>query len=236
MAARPWQEIAASGRLRVAVKDNLPPLAWRDSHGTWQGFEIAIATELAERMLGDGATVEFVAVSHQDRLAATIDDRVDLAIAQIGITIDRLRLVSFTEPYYLDGTTVVVPLGSPLTSTLDLTDETLAVLAGSAAIATLNAAAPELALVGVSSYREGLETLQQGQVDGFAADASVMAGWVAEQSDYRLLQPLLSGSGLAIALPKGNQASELRRRTHSIVRELADSGWFETQAEQWGLP
>ena len=239
--ARPWEDIVNSGILRVGVKDNLPPLAWQsgDDAGNpdaWEGFEIEIARELADRLLGDADAVAFVPLQNHDRLDAVIDDRVDLAIAQIGITVDRLRLVSMTEPYYLDGTTVVVPADSELESTLDLQEEAIAVLAGSTAVATLNARFQDLTLVSVSSYREGGGALQSERIDGFAADASVMAGWVAENPDYRLLTPLLSGSGLAIALPKGNQYSELRRQVHREMRELSESGWFEERAAEWRLP
>ena len=239
--ARPWDEITEAGRLRVGVKDNLPPLAWQTPNSTtsdltWQGFEIEIVRELARRLLGNADAVTFVPLHNRDRLNAAIEDRVDFAIGQIGITADRLRLVSLTEPYYLDGTTVVVANDAPLQSTLDLTTQTIAVLEGSTAVATLNTMAPELILVAVSSYQEGVEALQHDRVDGFAADASVMTGWLLENPDYRLLDPLLAGSGLAIALPKGNQYSELRRQVHLHMQALSESGWFEERARAWGLP
>ena len=234
--ARPWPEIESSGILRAGVKADLPPLAWQDDLGDWHGFEIAIARQLAHQLLGDDRAVEFVPLANQERLEAVIDDRVDMAIAQIGITTGRIRQVNLTLPYYLDGTTVVVPESSPLLSTLDLTSEAVAVLRNSTAVATLNILSPEIETIGTESYRDSVEALQTEQVDGVAADASVMAGWVQDNPDYRLLTPLLSGSGLAIAMPKGNQYSELHRRVHAEMQELADSGWFEQQAGEWGLP
>ena len=234
--ARPWNEIERSEVLRVAVKSDLPPLAWQDESAEWQGFEIAIGRQLAEILLGDEGAIEFIPVTNQERLNAVIEDRVDLAIAQIGITLNRIRLVNLTLPYYLDGTTVVVPNGTSLTSSLELTTEAIAVLEGSTAVATLNSLSPQLETVGSSSYQEMLDALQRGKVDGVAADVSVMAGWVADNPDYKLLLPLLSGSGLAVALPKGNQYSELRRRVHEAMQSLSDRGWFEQQARAWGLP
>ncbi|MGK7906438.1 MAG: transporter substrate-binding domain-containing protein [Synechococcus sp.] len=233
--ARPWQDIQQSGVLRVAVKDNSPPLAWQDNQ-EWQGFEVDIARQLAESLLGDEQAVEFVAVNNQERLEIVAADRVDLAIAQIGITLGRIRLVSLTVPYYLDGTAVVVPRSSPLASTSELTTEAIAVIEGSTAVATLNTLHPEVEIVGTSSYQASLEALQTGKVDAVAADASIMAGWVPEHPDYKLLTPLMSGSGLAVALPKGNQYAELRQLVHVEMQRLADSGWFEQQASNWGLP
>ncbi|MEL7085796.1 MAG: transporter substrate-binding domain-containing protein [Cyanobacteria bacterium J06597_1] len=234
--SRPWADIEQSGRLRVGVKTDLPPLAWQDESGEWQGLEIAITRQLANQLLGDENAVEFVPLANQERVEAVIDDRVDMAIAQIGITTARIRRVNLTLPYYLDGTAIVVPDSSPLSSSLGLSTEAIAVLQDSTAVATLNTLSPELETVGTESYLDSVDALQIGRVDGVAADASVMAGWVQEEAGYRLLTPLLSGSGLAIALPKGNQYSELRRRVNVEMQELADSGWFEQQAEAWGLP
>lgn len=234
--ARPWTDIERSGELRIGVKADLPPLAWQDESGEWQGFEIAIARQLAQQLLGDNRAVEFVPLANQERLEAVIADRVDLAIAQIGITTARIRQVSLTLPYYLDGTAIVVPESSPLLSSLELSTEAIAVLKGSTSIATLNTLSSNVEIVGTDSYRDSVDALLAQQVDAMAADASVMAGWVQEEAGYRLLPPLLSGSGLAVALPKGNQYSELRRRVNVEMQELADSGWFEQQAEAWGLP
>jgi len=48
--ARPWSEVVDSGRLRVAVKDNLKPLGFRTPQGELQGFEIDLARELGSRL------------------------------------------------------------------------------------------------------------------------------------------------------------------------------------------
>ncbi len=234
--ARPWSDIQQSEELRIGVKADLPPLAWQDDSGEWQGFEIEIARQLTQQLFGTDWVIEFVPLTNQERLDAVIDDRVDLAIAQIGITTARIRQVSLTLPYYLDGTAIVVPESSPLLSSLELSTEAIAVLRGSTTVATLNTLSPSLETVGTDSYRDSVDALLDDRVDAVAADASVMTGWVQEESGYRLLTPLLSGSGLAIALPKGNQYSELRRRVNAEMQELADSGWFEQQAEAWGLP
>jgi ABC-type amino acid transport substrate-binding protein len=107
-AARPWSEVVSSGQLRVAVKDNLRPLGFRDPEGKLQGFEIELARELGSRLLGSREAVELVPVANVERLQAVAAGEVDLAIAQIGITPDRARQVEFTSAYYQDGPSLVV--------------------------------------------------------------------------------------------------------------------------------
>ncbi len=101
-------DIRDRGYLIVAIKTNRPPLGFIDETGEISGFEIEIARRLAAELLGDENAVRFVPVSNIDRLGAVLEDRVDMAIASLTITEPRRRLVSFSDPYYLDGTAFIV--------------------------------------------------------------------------------------------------------------------------------
>ncbi|MFS8899816.1 transporter substrate-binding domain-containing protein [Synechococcus sp. H60.2] len=235
-AARPWLEIVRSGQLRVAVKDNLRPLGFRDAEGKLQGFEIDLARELGSRLLGSPAAVELVPVSNRERLQAVATGRVDLAIAQIGITPDRARQVELTSAYYLDGSSLVVARSQNWTSWSDVGGARIAVLRGSAAIAYLQRYLPGVELVAVDSYREGAELLLKGAVQVWAADRSVLAGWLAEHPQFQFLGSPLAAVGLGIALPKGLEHAELRLRVRRELENLRAEGWLADQARAWGLP
>ncbi len=235
-AARPWSEIVASGRVRIAVKDNLRPLGFRDPHGKLQGFEIDLAKEMGSRLLGSEQAVELVPVANPERLQAVIDQRVDLAIAQIGITPDRARQVDFTSAYYQDGPGLVVARSTGWTRWSDLQGSRVAVLQGSAAIPYLNRLLTGVELVAVDSYVEGAELLLAGAVQAWAADRSVLAGWLVERPEYQFLGSPLATVGLGIALPRGLEHAELRQRVQQQLEELRTSGWLAERAQAWGLP
>lgn len=235
-AARPWLEIVRSGQLRVAVKDNLRPLGFRDAEGKLQGFEIDLARELGSRLLGSPAAVELVPVSNGERLQAVATGRVDLAIAQIGITPDRARQVELTSAYYLDGSSLVVARSQNWTSWSEVGGARIAVLRGSAAIAYLQRYLPGVELVAVDSYREGAELLLKGAVQVWAADRSVLAGWLAEHPQFQFLGSPLAAVGLGIALPKGLEHAELRLRVRRELENLRAEGWLAERARAWGLP
>ena len=99
--------IVQRGQLIVAVKDNLHPLGFRDAKGTLQGLEIDIAQRLAQELLGKSGSVVLRPVNNQDRLAVVLNGQVDLTIARVTATSSRSRVVSFSIPYYLDGTALV---------------------------------------------------------------------------------------------------------------------------------
>ncbi|MCJ2543247.1 transporter substrate-binding domain-containing protein [Thermostichus vulcanus] len=234
--ARPWAEIVASGQVRVAVKDNLRPLGFRDLEGELQGFEIELAQEIGSRLLGSEQVVELIPVSNLERLEVLIENRVDLAIAQIGITPDRARQVDFTSAYYQDGPSLVVARSSGWERWSDLRGGRVAVLQGSSAIPYLNRYLPGVELVAVDSYVMGAELLLAGEVQAWAADRSILAGWLAEHPDYQFLGSPLATVGLGIAMSKGLDQAELRLRVRRELEELRASGWLAERAQAWGLP
>lgn len=88
----------------------------------------------------------------------------------------------------------------------------------------------------VASYQEALAMLERGDVPAFAADATVLAGWVQEYPAYRLLQPTLSVEPLAVVLPKGLQSDDMRRRINVLLNRWRSDGWLQERAAYWGLP
>ncbi|MBW4419423.1 MAG: transporter substrate-binding domain-containing protein [Myxacorys californica WJT36-NPBG1] len=232
--AADFKTIVARDRLIVAVKDNLPPLGF-SQQGRLQGFEIDIANRLAQDLLGRSDALELKPVSNRDRIAAVIDGRVDLAIARVTNTTTRSRIVSFSAPYYLDGTGLITRSMSIQNET-DLTNQTIAVLNGSSTIATLRYKLPQLKLVGVESYEAAQQLLDAGKADAFAADVSVLTGWARERSGYRVLPLRLSTEALCVVLPKGVQYTELQQRVNSAIARWKTEGWLQQRASYWGLP
>jgi len=229
------QTIQQRGRLIVAVKDNLRPLGFRGADGQLQGLEIEIAHRLAQELLGRQDAIELRPVANQDRLSAVLDGKVDLAIAHVTGTITRSRLVSLSVPYYLDGTALVTRDPS-LQRLADVGNRAIAVLDGSSTIAILRYRLPAATLVSVSSYEDARAALEQGKAIAFAADASVLTGWVQEQPQYRLLTPTLSAEPLCIVIPKGLQYTDLQQRINQIVARWTANGWLQERAQYWGLP
>ncbi|MGB3297145.1 MAG: transporter substrate-binding domain-containing protein [Phormidesmis sp.] len=238
-------EIRDRGYLIIAVKNNRAPLGFIDETGELNGFEIDIAHRLAEVLLGDSSAVRFVPTSNIDRLNAVLEDRVDIAIAGITLTEPRRRIVSFSDPYYLDGAALITQ--SPDVQTLrDLRTSTIALIDRSSTVSHVKYILPGAQLIGVSSYAEGRRLLASGRVDAFAGDVSALSGWNRESSgessgesgaaSYRILPNILSAEPLAIALPKGTQYDPLRTEINQALRRWYAEGWLQSRAAYWQLP
>jgi polar amino acid transport system substrate-binding protein len=144
-------------------------------------------------------------------------------------------LVSFSIPYYLDGTALVTKDAS-LQKLGDVAKEKIAVLTGSTTIATVRYLLPTAQLVGVDSYQQALLLLETGAASVFAADASVLSGWVQEYPQYRLLTTLIGADPLCVVMPKGLQYDHLRRQVNAAIARYSATGWLQQRAAYWGLP
>ncbi len=227
-------EIQDRGYLIVGVKDNLRPLGFKNSQNQLQGFEIDMAHQLAAELLGDDQAIELKPLLNQDRLNALLEGEVDVLIARMSITDARTRLVAFSRPYYVDGAAFITK-DSAIQSLRDLQQRTIAVLTGSDTIPTIRSLLPSVRLRGVETYSEAQQLLESGQVAVFAADATVLTGWVQESPQYHLIPTLISAEALAIAMPKGVQYDELRRAVNQAVERWQTNGWLRQQISTWGL-
>ncbi|WP_227789425.1 MULTISPECIES: transporter substrate-binding domain-containing protein [unclassified Nodularia (in: cyanobacteria)] len=228
-------EIQRRGYLTIAVKDNLRPLGFKDVGGNLQGLEIDLAKRLALDFLGKADAVKFQPVANRDRLSVVLNNKVDLAIARVTATESRARLVSFSVPYYFDGA-VIVTKDASVRQLSDLENRKIAVIKNSSTIAQVRYYVPKAELVGVDSYQQGRSLTESNTVVAFAADASVLSGWVQQYPQYRLLPTKLSTQPLSVVMPKGLQYDQLRRQVNEAIAQYTAEGWLKKRVEYWGLP
>lgn len=228
-------EIQQRGYITVAVKDNLRPLGFRDATGNLQGFEIDLAQRLALDLVGKADAVKLKPVANRDRLSVVLDKKVDFAIARVTATESRSRIVSFSVPYYLDST-ILVTKDASVQQLSDLAKQKIAVLNNSSTIAKVRYYVPNAELVGVNSYDEAREQIESSAAVAFAADATVLSGWVQQYPQYRLLPIKLSTEPLSVVMPKGLQYDELRRNVNQAIARYLAEGWLQQRVQYWGLP
>jgi polar amino acid transport system substrate-binding protein len=235
MIAAPLSEIVQRGRLIVAVKDNFYPLGYRDANGTLQGFEIAIAKRLAKDLLGSEQAVTLQPMPNTERLTAVTSGTVDLAISHLTLTENRMRLVSFSEPYYRNGTGILTQ--NPKWSTLQtLYRQTVAVLQPSVTLPYLKSTLPKARLVGVPSYGAGQRLLEGDRVQAMVGDRLALFNLAHQNPRYQFFSTNLTVQPLAIALPKGVQYEPLRIWINNALARWQKEGWLDAQRQTWALP
>ena len=96
-------EIVKRGALKVGMS-TFVPWAMKDKTGELIGFEIDVATRLAEDM---GVEIEFVPTQWSGIIPALLTGKFDVIIGGMGIRPDRNLKVNFTIPYEYSGMSIV---------------------------------------------------------------------------------------------------------------------------------
>ncbi len=231
------KKIQERGYITIAIKDNLPLLGFKNSSGELQGLEIDLARRLASELRdkAEPLKLKLQPVMNKQRLSVVAENKVDLTIARVTATQSRSRIVSFSFPYYFDGT-VLITKNASIQELTDLKNQKIAVLKKSSTIAPVRYYLPNAKLVGVNSYSEAKKLLDTNQAVAFAADASILAGWVKQNPNYQILSTKLSTEPLSVVMPKGLQYAELRQKVNQAITRYLDEGWLQERVEYWGLP
>jgi ABC-type amino acid transport substrate-binding protein len=96
-----WQSEACAREelpfLRVAVDTPNPPFAVLDKRGNVSGFDVDITYALCTELK---RTCIIKPMAFEGIISAIVAEEVDIAVAGMGVTEERLRLVDFTDKYY----------------------------------------------------------------------------------------------------------------------------------------
>jgi polar amino acid transport system substrate-binding protein len=96
--------VMRNGKLRVGLS-SFVPWAMQDKEGNWIGFEVDVATKLAEDM---GVKLELIPTKWEGLIPSLMTGKFDLIIAGMMGTPQRALKINFTEPYDYSGAMFVV--------------------------------------------------------------------------------------------------------------------------------
>jgi len=95
-AADKLDDIIGSGKLRCGVTLDFPPMGARDSKNEPIGYDVDYCKDLAKAL---GVQPEVVETPFADRIPALTSERIDIAVASTSDTLERAKVVGFSNPY-----------------------------------------------------------------------------------------------------------------------------------------
>ncbi|UUP15896.1 ABC transporter substrate-binding protein [Nitratireductor thuwali] len=221
---------SAQEKIVVGAYPANPPWEYKTETGAFEGFEVEVAREVAERL---GREVEFQDMGFQALFAATSSGRIDFAISSISITNDRLQNQSFTQPYYDSDGTVVGREDSTVDSLDDLEGKVIGVVAGTTGEKWANENKDELGIAEIRSYNAQQDLLldvQNGRVEGGAGE---IAGF-----QYAMTQ--MPGLKILVRIPTGERFAMMAGKNHPLIEEaneaisaMKEDGTLAAIHEKW---
>jgi lysine-arginine-ornithine-binding protein len=228
-------------KLKIASEGANPPFSTIDSAGNLQGFDIEIARALCEKM---GADCEIAAQDWDGIIPALLAKKYDAIVASLNVTEDRKKVVAFTKPYYRSPSIFVVRKGADVK---DLSPKALSGKSIGVQTATNHAAYLEdkyshsivrLYNTVADAYRD----LAAGRVEYVMYDKLAIYDWLktpdgacCEIAPVELNDPGYFGSGVAIALRKGDDAL-VQRFNSAIDGIIADGTYAKISAKYFPFP
>ena len=209
--------------LKVGFDAEFPPYGFVADDGSYDGFDLAMAKELCNRL---GWGFEAVAINwdakDQELKAGNIN------CIWNGFTYTgRENEYTWSTPYAENSIVLVVKADSGIKTLADLAGKSVMAQAESSAVDAINANEEfknSLAeVVELTDYQMGFMDLEQGTVQAVAADIGVaMAQINAKDGEYVILDEPLSSEQYAIGFLKGN--TDLRDAVNAELLKMAEDG------------
>ncbi|HGO5824314.1 TPA: cysteine ABC transporter substrate-binding protein [Mannheimia haemolytica] len=200
-------QIKDKGVIRIGVFSDKPPFGYVDANGKSQGFDVEIAKEIANDLLGSPDKVEFVLTEAANRVEYLKSNKVDLILANFTKTPERAEVVDFAEPYMNVALGVVSPKNAPITDVKQLSGKTLLVNKGTTADAYFSKNHPEIQLLKFDHNTETFNALKDGRGVALAHDNALVWAWAKENADFDVaIGNIGPAEQIAPAVQKGNKA------------------------------
>ena len=171
-AADTLKTIKDRGKIIIGVQTDNIPWGYIDGDGVTKGYDIDIATELANRY---GVEHEFVKVTAANRIAMLNTGKVDLLIAVVGMFPDRAKAVQFSKPYSTIDIIVLADKTQNISSIEDLKTKRVGVARGTSLDMTISELLNNSS--NIQRYEDdpmSIQALYSGQVDAVGASSMYM--------------------------------------------------------------
>jgi glutamate/aspartate transport system substrate-binding protein len=209
--------IAESGEFRIGFVPDAAPLSFRDAEDNVSGYSIELCRRIASATrdhLGlDRISITFVPlVTIEDRISAIENGDIDIECGSTTVTLSRRERVDFTLMTFITGSAVLSRKSSAIGGVDDLDGTEIAVLEGTTTedvirrVIDVNEFDIDLKLV--DSHDEGMELLNDRDVDGYASDRAMLIGQVFRNANasnqYAMTRSALSFEPYALMVKRGD--------------------------------
>ena len=227
---------SASGdtqKLIVGFDQSYPPYGFVGDDGNYTGFDLDLATEVANR---NGWDIQLEAIDWDAK--DTLLNSGAINCIWNGFTMEgREDDYTFSDPYMLNAQVVVVKANSGINSLDDLAGKTVITQTDSAAQEVLEGDKADLAatfnkLETIGDYNTAFMQLESGAVDAVACDLSIAQYQLAAKPDvYTQLSDELSSEHYAVGVKKGN--TELAQKITETLKAMNEDGTVKSLCEKY---
>jgi glutamate/aspartate transport system substrate-binding protein len=200
--------------VRLGYRESSPPFSFLDQANRPIGYSLelceAIVEEIGVEVDDASLRIEYVKVTSDDRIAAVVQNKIDLECGSTTANAERSKQVAFSPLIFVAGTKLMVPKASPISALKDLQGKTVVVTKGTTNEQAMHALDKKFALglniVASPDHEQSYQMLVDGKADAFATDDILLYGLIARhkaQDKFRVTGEYLSYDPYGIMFRKG---------------------------------
>ena len=226
------QYVMDKGELIVGLDDSFPPMGYRDKDNKIVGFDVDLAKETCKRM---GIKAKFQPVSWESKEQELSSKNIDCIWN--GLTPEREKVLTFTEPYMSNPQIFVVLADSGIKTEADLKGKVVAAQSGSTAYATIdkdtNLKDSFKEFIGVEDNVKALMDLEVGGSDAVAMDTVVARYYMTKDpGKYSIIEDTtILDEEMGVGFRKGDNA--LCKKVEDTLKEMQKDGTLAKISKKW---
>ena len=224
---------AELGKATIVMGTNaeFEPFEYRDNDEI-VGYDIETAQAIAEYAGMEFAPVEDMAFD--SLITALSSGQIDMVVAGMSVTEERLQQVNFSDPYYRAAQVIIVPKeGATVASSADLAGKAIGVQEGTTGDIYVEENVEGAQLNRFKKAVDAAIDLANGRLDAVVLDEQPALRIVAQNDALMVLDEALTEEEYAIAVRKNNP--ELLAAINAGLAELEASGKKAELLEKYGL-
>ena len=226
------QNVLDKGTLVLGLDDSFPPMGFRDENNNIVGFDIDVATEVANRM---GVELKLQPIEWSTKEMELNTGSVDCLWNGLSIDDERKQAMDLSEPYMTNRMVLVVLNDSEYTDQASLAGKTIGEQNGSTAEKILEESDFAKTIGNTIGFKDNVTAFMELETKGI--DAIFMDEVVAnyaitsQNKDFKVLEDGLTEEEYAVGFKKGNTA--LKNEVQKYIDEMKADGTMTQISEKW---
>jgi ABC-type amino acid transport substrate-binding protein len=244
MAQGTLDRIADAGEFRIGYNPDSRPLSFVED-GEPAGYSVDICRRVAaavrEHLNLPDMEVTWVPVSLAERFDAVADGDIDIECGSTTVTLGRMERVDFTLMTFVTGATLLSRGDSRVATMDDLAGGSVAVIPDTTNETALRAYLSDnlidASVVEVADSAEGMQLLQNGDVDAYASDQVVLIGDAMKildenpRASFSFADELFSYEPYALMIRRND--ADFRLVANRAIAQILRNGQYAQLFQRW---
>ena len=239
-------KIKRTSAITIGYTETSAPFSSVGAGGVPQGYSIDLCLRIADSIKKDLSLsqldVKWARVTAENRVAAVVNSTVDIECGTTTKTLSRMTQVEFTLLTFLDGGSLLVATASGIKRLSDLPGKRVAVIPTTTTERAMRDVVRKLSLqnvtlLSVKDHAEGLAALDEGKIDAYASDRTLLAGLAVSSKNpakLALIEDFISYEPYAFMIRRGDANFELA--VNRVLTRLYRSAEVVPIYEKWFGP